>query len=88
MAYQYGFCYGIVKGKMPKSASIFTADSYESAIRKVKSWAKSNYTTNKKECTLFYHGVAFGWAFMLDGKIIYLDRWELEGIGLLPKKKV
>lgn len=87
MAYQYGFCFGIVKGKMPKNATIFTADSYDAAIRKAKLWAKSNYTTNHKEATLFHNGVAFGWTYRPDDKIVYLDRWDLEKIGLIPKSR-
>ena len=89
MAYQYGFCFGIVKGKMPKNATIFTATDYDAAIRKVKTYAKSNYKTNHKEATLFHNGVVMGWTFRSGGedKIAYLDKWELQSAGIIPKPR-
>ena len=89
MAYEYGFCFGIVKGKMPKNARIFTAVDYDAAIRKAKLLAKSNYSTNFKEGTLFHNGIAFGWTFRSGGedKIAYLDRWDLERAGIIPKRR-
>ena len=89
MATFYG-CFGIVKGKMPsKGVWEFKASSYESAMRHIKTDAKSNYRDNHKEATLFGDGGRIlGWCFRVDKDIIYVDKWLLQDIGLMPKRKV
>lgn len=84
---RWSMCYGIVKTKLPtKKENVwsFNAKDYESAIRQIKKYAQSNYRDNHKEATLFLNGNVVGWAFRTDGKIIYVDKWTLIHIGLLP----
>lgn len=85
--YTYYMCYGIVKGKMPKDVWEINAKDYESAIRQIKRYAQSNYRDNYKESTLFYNGHVSGWCFRMDGKIIYVAKYVMQDIGLIPKSR-
>lgn len=86
--YTYYMCYGIVKGRMPKNAWEFKAPGYDEAIRHVKRSAKSNYSTDRKTATLFYEdGHVMGWCFRPDSEIIYVDKWLLQDLGLMPRRK-
>ncbi len=86
--YTYYMCYGIVKGKMPKKEiRSINAKDYESAIRSVKRIAQSNYRDNYKESTLLYNDHAVGWCFRTGGKIIYVDKYVMQDIGLIPKSR-
>lgn len=89
MATFYG-CFGIVKGKMPSNGVFeFKASTYESAMRRIKTHAQSNYRDNYKEATLFGDsGRVLGWCFRTGGIIVYVDKYILQDIGLTPKKKV
>lgn len=88
MADKYQMCYGIVKGKVPvKGSWIINAKDYESAIRQVKRAAQSNYRDSNKDSTLFYNGRVVGWAFRTDGKIVYVDKYTMQSIGLIPKTR-
>lgn len=68
-------------------AVFFTAKDYDSAIRKVKTSAKSNFSTYLKATTMFYNGVAVGWAVLIDGTMVYLDKHDMEHLGLIAKRK-
>lgn len=85
---KWNVCFGIVKGKMPtKECWSINAKDYESAIRCAKRDAQSNYRDNHKEATLFYNGNVAGWVFRTDGKIIYVDKFTMQNIGLIPKSR-
>ena len=86
--YTYYMCYGIVKGKMPtKDVWEINAKDYESAIRSIKRYAQSNYRDNYKESTLFYNGHAVGWVFREQGNMIYLDKDQMQRMGIIPKSR-
>lgn len=87
---KFYWCFGIVKGKMPsKGIYEFNASTYESAMRRIKTHAQSNYRDNYKEATLFGDaGRVLGWCFRTGGVIVYVDKYILQDIGLTPKKKV
>ena len=81
-------CYGIVKGKMPtKDVWEINAKDYESAIRSIKRYAQSNYRDYYKESTLFYNGHVIGWVFREHGNMIYLDKDQLQRMGIIPKSR-
>ena len=86
----WAMCYGIVKTKQSSTRETvwdMNAKDYESAIRQIKKSAQSNYRDSYKEATLFHNGSVSGWAFRVDGKIIYVDKYALQDIGLLPRSK-
>ena len=89
MATFYGF-YGIVKGRMPsKGVWEFKASTYESAMKQMKTHAQSNYRDDYKQATLFGEGGrVLGWCFITGGVIVYVDKYILQDIGLIPKRKV
>ena len=86
--YTYYMCYGIVKGKMPtKDVWEINAKDYESAIRSIKRYAQSNFRDNYKESTLFYNGHVIGWCFREQGNMIYLDKDQMQRMGIIPKSR-
>lgn len=81
-------CFGIVKGKMPaKGVWMINAKDPESAIRQAKKSALSNFRDTYKQVTLFLNGHVAGWVFKCDGKIIYVNKYLLEDIKLIPKSR-
>lgn len=88
MTDKYTMCYGIVKGKMPtKEVRTINAKDYESAIRQIKRYAQGNYRDYHKESTLFHNGQVVGWVFRTDGKIVYVTKFVMQDIGLIPKSR-
>lgn len=86
----WSMCHGAVRTKAAsKKEHTFdlTAKDYESAIRQIKRHAESNYRDSHHECTLFYNGNIVGWAFRMDGKMIYVAKDTLQYIGILPRTK-
>lgn len=89
---KYYQCYGIVKTNLSSTAERYSweinAKNYESAIRTAKKYAQSNYRDNTKGSTLFNaYGTVCGWTLMTDGKLVYLDKWDLENAKLIPKSR-
>lgn len=87
---QWSMCHGAVRTKTAAKKERpydLNAKDYESAIRQIKRHAESNYRDNHHECTLFYNGNIVGWAFRVDGKMIYVAKDTLQYIGLLPRSK-
>jgi hypothetical protein len=86
----YG-CFGVVKGKMnPKKERVWEikAQTVEGAIRSLKSSAQSNYRDYHKEATLFdERGNVVGWAFSNYGQMIFVGKYLLQDIGLIPKSR-
>lgn len=87
MADKWTMCYGIVKGKMPKTAWIVNASNYEGAIRSFKRSAQSNQRDMFSQATLFHNGSVAGWSFYTEGKQIYVSKSAMQSIGLIPKSR-
>lgn len=91
MANKYYQCYGIVKTRLSSTKERnweINAKDYDSAIRTAKKYAQSNYRDNNKESTLFNaYGAVCGWTLKMDGKIVYLDKWDLENAKIIPKSR-
>ena len=86
--YTYYMCYGIVKGKMPtKDVWEINAKDYESAIRQIKRYAQGNYHDYYHQSTLFYNGHTVGWVFREQGNMIYLDKDQMQRMGIIPKSR-
>lgn len=84
----YYYCFGIVKGKMPKSVREIRAKDYESAIRQIKSHSQHNYSSDYKPATLFSEfGRAVGWCFYTGQQTVYVSKMALQSLGLMPKSK-
>lgn len=83
----YMMCYGIVKGKMPKSVWAVNAKDYESAIRSFKRSAQSNQRDMFSQATLFHNGSVAGWSFYTEGKQVYVSKSAMQSIGLIPKSR-
>ena len=86
----YG-CFGTVKGKMnPKKERVWEikASSVEGAIKSIKTSAQSNYRDDHKNATLFdERGYVVGWVFRNYGQMIFVGRYLLQDIGLIPKSR-
>ena len=88
---KYYQCDGIVKTNLSstkKRSWEINAKNYDSATRTAKKYAQSNYRDSNKESTLFdAYGTVCGWTLRTDGKIVYLDKWDLENAKLIPKSR-
>ena len=87
MADKYAMCYGIVKGKMPKTVWMVNAKNYEGAIRSFKRSAESNQRDMFSQATLFINGDVAGWTFRTEGKQVYVSKNAMQSIGLIPKTR-
>lgn len=86
---RWSMCYGIVKSRPTAKTTVWTinAKDYESAIRQAKKYAKSNFGDWNHASTLFYNEHVVGWVYRDNGEYIYLDKDQLQRMGILPKSK-